>query len=61
MAIEEELRALKKTDTWEISKLSDGKRPIGYNWIFTVKHKADRSIEGTRQDLLRRDLLRRMG
>ena len=44
-AVNKEIRALEKNDTWVISDLSDGKKPVGCKWIFTIKHKADGSIE----------------
>ena len=44
-AVEEELRALEKNSTWEICDLPRGKKPVGCKWVFTVKTKADGSIE----------------
>nr|CAN83808.1 hypothetical protein VITISV_026963 [Vitis vinifera] len=41
---EEEIQALEKNGTWEISELPEGKRPVGCKWIFTVKHNPDGSI-----------------
>ncbi|RVW98483.1 Retrovirus-related Pol polyprotein from transposon RE1 [Vitis vinifera] len=41
---EEEIQALEKNGTWEISELPKGKRPVGCKWIFTVKHNPDGSI-----------------
>ena len=40
----EEIQALEKNRTWEISKLPKGKNPVGCKWIFTVKHNADGSV-----------------
>ena len=37
--IDDEIRALKKNETWELSDLPKRKQPIGYKWIFTVKYK----------------------
>ncbi|KAI9162582.1 hypothetical protein LWI28_028704 [Acer negundo] len=44
-AVWEEVRALEKNGTWEMSELPKGKNPVGCKWIFTVKHKADGSVE----------------
>lgn len=44
-AVNEEIKALEKNDTWTICDLPLGKKPVGCKWIFTVKHKADGSIE----------------
>ncbi|KAH9699990.1 protein kinase domain-containing protein [Citrus sinensis] len=44
-AVHEEINALEKNDTWVITDLPAGKRPVGCKWIFTVKYKADGSVE----------------
>ena len=44
-AVEEEIRALKSNETWTLVELPQGKKPVGCKWIFTVKYKADGSIE----------------
>ena len=41
----EELRALKKNGTWPLTNLQLGKRTVGCKWIFSVKHKANGSVE----------------
>ncbi|KAH9753027.1 protein kinase domain-containing protein [Citrus sinensis] len=40
-----EMRALEKSKTWELVKLPEGKKPVGCKWIFTVKYRADGSLE----------------
>ena len=44
-AMQEEMRALKKNDTWDFVDLPNGKRAVGCKWVFTIKHKADGSVE----------------
>ena len=44
-AINEELKALHKNHTWELVELPVGKRLVGCKWVFTVKYKADGSME----------------
>ena len=44
-AIDDEMNALKKNKTWEVTSLPAGKNPVGCKWIFTVKYKADGSID----------------
>ena len=44
-AVEDEIRALESNGTWTLTKLPYGKKPVGCKWIFTVKYKADGSIE----------------
>ncbi|GMP35916.1 hypothetical protein CsSME_00008192 [Camellia sinensis var. sinensis] len=45
LAMIEEMKALRKNGTWELTELPTGKRPVGCKWVYTVKHKADGSIE----------------
>ena len=44
-AIQEEMTALEKNQTWEIVTLPQGKRTVGCKWVFSTKYKADGSIE----------------
>lgn len=44
-AMAEEMAALKKNSTWELTSLPKGKKTVGCRWIFTVKQKADGTIE----------------
>ena len=44
-AMVEEMKALKKNDTWELVTLPNEKKPVGCKWVFTVKHNADGSVE----------------
>jgi len=43
--VSDEISTLNKNKTWEISKLPPGKKLVGCKWLFTIKHKADGSIE----------------
>ncbi|RVX11614.1 Retrovirus-related Pol polyprotein from transposon RE2 [Vitis vinifera] len=47
-AVNEEVRALEKNDTWEITDLPRSKKPVGCKWIFTVKYKADGNVDSIR-------------
>ncbi|GMP92426.1 hypothetical protein CsSME_00042657 [Camellia sinensis var. sinensis] len=44
-AMMEEMRVLSKNDTWELVELPRGKNSVGCKWVYTVKYKADGSIE----------------
>ena len=44
-AMDEEMRALKKNDTWEIVTLPRGKKAVGCRWVFTPKFQANRQLE----------------
>ncbi|KAH9696724.1 reverse transcriptase Ty1/copia-type domain-containing protein [Citrus sinensis] len=43
--VHEEINALEKNDTWVITDHPAGKQPVGCKWIFTIKYKADGSVE----------------
>ncbi|KAL6319103.1 hypothetical protein AAG906_001576 [Vitis piasezkii] len=44
-AIKEELEALQKNNTWVLSVLPEGRKTVGCKWIFSIKYKADGSID----------------
>ncbi|CAL1413575.1 unnamed protein product [Linum trigynum] len=44
-AVQEELGALEQNQTWDVVKLPDGKKAIGYKWVFKIKRRADGTIE----------------
>ncbi|RVW75990.1 Retrovirus-related Pol polyprotein from transposon RE1 [Vitis vinifera] len=44
-AMNEEMKSLQKNKTWELIECPPRKKPIECRWIYTVKYKADVSIE----------------
>ena len=44
-AIKEEVGALLKNNTWTIVPLLEGKKVVGCKWVFSIKHKADGTVE----------------
>ncbi|XP_075101245.1 uncharacterized protein LOC142176789 [Nicotiana tabacum] len=44
-AMKLEITTLEDNHTWSIVDLPTGKKPIGYKWIFKIKHKASGEIE----------------
>lgn len=44
-AMEDELIALSKNQTWEVTTLPQGKRAIGNKWVYKVKLRADGTLE----------------
>ncbi|PRQ19007.1 putative RNA-directed DNA polymerase [Rosa chinensis] len=43
-AMEEEMEALQKNNTWKLVPPPQGKKAVGCRWMFTVKHNADGSV-----------------
>jgi hypothetical protein len=43
--VKEELEALQKNGTWTLVPLPRGKKTVGCKWVFSIKHKADGSID----------------
>ncbi|KAE8729490.1 putative Kinase family protein / peptidoglycan-binding LysM domain-containing protein [Hibiscus syriacus] len=44
-AVEEKIKALQKNKTWSLTDLPEGKRAVGFRWIFTVKYHSGGSVE----------------
>ena len=44
-AMKEEMNALERNKTWEIVNLPKGKKTVGCKWVFTLKYRADGSLE----------------
>ena len=45
IAMEEDMAALKRNDTWDLVPLLEEHKPIGCKWVFKRKMGSDRSIE----------------
>ncbi|RVW31840.1 Retrovirus-related Pol polyprotein from transposon TNT 1-94 [Vitis vinifera] len=60
-AVQDEIDALEKNGTWTITDLPVGKRPVGCKWIFTIKYKADRSVERFKARLVARGFTQSYG
>jgi hypothetical protein len=44
-AVKEEMEALLKNGIWTLVPLPKGKKTVGCRWVFSIKHKADGSID----------------
>lgn len=44
-AMEEELTALEQNNTWKLTDLPPGKKPIGSKWVYKIKLKVDGKVE----------------
>ncbi|PRQ47582.1 putative RNA-directed DNA polymerase [Rosa chinensis] len=43
-AMNEEMEALEKNNTWKLVPPPQGKRVVGCRWVYTIKHNADGSV-----------------
>lgn len=57
----EEMKALYKNGTWEVVPLPPGKKTVGCRWIFTIKHKADGSVERFKARLVAKGYTQKYG
>ncbi|XP_074378708.1 uncharacterized protein LOC141720258 [Apium graveolens] len=48
-AMDEEIGAIKKNDTWELTDLPEGYKAIGIKWVYKTKTKQDGEVENTRR------------
>jgi len=39
------MAALEKNNTWDLVSLPTRKKTMGCKWVFTIKHRADGTIE----------------
>ena len=46
--MDEEIKAIKKNDTWELTTLPHGKKAIGVKWVYKMKKNA----KGKRRELI---------
>ena len=56
-----EMEALEKNATWELVTLLDGKSIVGCRWVFTVKHKANESVERYKASLVAKGYTKSFG
>nr|GFB30224.1 putative RNA-directed DNA polymerase [Tanacetum cinerariifolium] len=50
-AMDDKMKAL-KNETWDQCALPQGKKPVGYRWIFIVKYKPDGTVERYKAQLV---------
>ncbi|XP_062028861.1 uncharacterized protein LOC133744845 [Rosa rugosa] len=60
-AMNEELKALQKNLTWDVVTMPAGKKTVGCRWVFTVKLKADGSIDRYKARLVAKGYTQRYG
>ncbi|KAK3024979.1 hypothetical protein RJ639_042786 [Escallonia herrerae] len=57
----EDMEALKKNSTWELVPLLEGKKIVGCKWMYTVKVKADGSIDRYKTRLVAKGYTQKYG
>ena len=60
-AIEEEIRAIERNDTWELTSLPAGQKSIGVKWIFKEKKNAKGVVEKYKARLVVKGYAQRHG
>ena len=60
-AVLEEIRALEKNETWDITDLPLGKSPMGCKSVFTVKYREDGKIDRFKVRLVGKDFTQSYG
>ncbi|CAN1790917.1 Retrovirus-related Pol polyprotein from transposon RE1 [Linum perenne] len=60
-AVHEEIKALEKNKTWYVVPLPHGKKAVDCKWIFTIKYKADGSVERYKARLVARGFTQSYG
>ncbi|KAM2051568.1 hypothetical protein TB2_032480 [Malus domestica] len=60
-AMNEELRLLKNNATWEITDLPAGKKHVGCKWVYTVKYKADGTVNRFKARLVAKGYTQKYG
>ncbi|KAA0052395.1 putative copia-type polyprotein [Cucumis melo var. makuwa] len=61
IAMDEEIKAIKKNDTWELSTLPNGKKAVGVNWVFKIKRNEKREVERYKARLVAKGYSQRKG
>ena len=44
-AVKEEMHAIQKNDTWELTTLSQNHKAICVKWVYKIKHTADGEVD----------------
>ena len=57
----EEMKSLQKNEIWELVDRPLGKQPVGCQWVYTVKHKEDGTIERFKARLVAKEYTQTYG
>ncbi|TYK12007.1 copia protein [Cucumis melo var. makuwa] len=61
IAMDEEIKAIKKNDTWELSTLPNGKKAVGVKWVFKIKRNEKGEVERYKARLVAKGYSQRKG
>nr|GEW83783.1 putative Gag-polypeptide of LTR copia-type [Tanacetum cinerariifolium] len=60
-AMNQEIKALNKNNSWVITELPEGRKAIGYKWIYKVEYKANGDVERFKARLVAKGFNQRDG
>nr|GEZ27963.1 putative reverse transcriptase, RNA-dependent DNA polymerase, Gag-polypeptide of LTR copia-type [Tanacetum cinerariifolium] len=61
VSMNNEMEALNRNETWEITQLPPGRKPIGCKWIYKIKYKSNGDIERYKARLVAKGYNQREG
>ncbi|KAL4017192.1 hypothetical protein IC575_024868 [Cucumis melo] len=61
IAMDEEIKAIKKNDTWELSTLPNGKKAVGVKWVFKIKKNEKGEVKRYKARLVAKGYSQRKG
>ena len=60
-AMKEELKAIQRNETWELTNLPDEKNIVGLKWIFKTKYHVDGSVQNHKARLVAKGYSQQQG
>ena len=60
-AMDEEIQAIKKNETWELTSLPQRKRPIGVKWVYKAKRNVKAEVENHKARFVAKGYSQRAG
>jgi hypothetical protein len=50
-----------QNQTWDLVELLEGRKPIGYKWVFQIKHKANGGVDNYKVTLVAKGFFQTQG